>query len=158
MTGAAARPAHLRAELVGLVAVGGALGSLARHAVSLALPTGGSGWPTGTFAVNAVGAFLLGALLEALARRGEEGPRARALRLLAGTGFLGGFTTYSSLTDEVDLLLARDGSLGVALGYGVGSVVVGFAAALLGVLVAAVGHRWRRTAAGDVLDDEGEVR
>ncbi|WP_460869062.1 fluoride efflux transporter FluC [Rhodococcus aerolatus] len=148
----------MRVELVGLVALGGAVGSLARHGLSLALPTGGSGWPTGTFAVNAVGAFLLGALLEALARRGEEGPRARALRLLAGTGFLGGFTTYSSLTDEVDLLLAREGSLGVALGYGLGSVVVGFVAALLGVLAATAGHRWHRAAAGGLLDDEGEVR
>ena len=120
--------------------------------------SGGSGWPTGTFAVNAVGAFLLGLLLESLARRGDEGPRARGLRLLAGTGFLGGFTTYSSLADEVDLLLTPGGSLPLALGYGLGSVVVGFLAALLGVLAAATGHRLRARSAGTFLDDGGEVR
>ncbi|MCY1683837.1 FluC/FEX family fluoride channel [Kocuria sp. SL71] len=66
---AAPRPAHLRAGAITLVLVGGALGTAAREGVSLILGTD-SEFPLGTLAVNLLGAFLLGMLLEALARRG----------------------------------------------------------------------------------------
>ena len=58
------------------------------------------------------------------------------LRLLGGAGFLGAFTTYSTLAVDTDLLL-RDGYASVAVGYAVGTVVVGFLATTLGIWVAA---------------------
>jgi fluoride exporter len=58
---------------------------------------GGSELPLATLLINLAGAFLLGVLLERLGRARGEPQRRRLVRLLAGTGFLGGFTTYSAL-------------------------------------------------------------
>lgn len=135
-------PAHRRIELGALVAAGGVVGTAARYATSGLLPTGGSGWPTATFTVNVLGALLLGFLLEALVRRGPETDRARAVRLLLGTGVLGSFTTYSSLAGEVDGLL-RAGPSTVAVLYALVSVLVGVGAVVLGIVMAAGHHRWR---------------
>lgn len=140
------RPAHLRPGLVGLVALGGALGTAARYLLATALPAG-SGWPTTTLAANLGGAFLLGLLLEALVRRGPETPRARVLRLALGTGVLGGFTTFSGLAIEIERFAAR-GDLGLGAVYGLVSVALGLACAFAGVAVAArrAGGRPRRPA------------
>ncbi len=141
-----ARVPHRDWRLVGWVALGGAVGSALRYAAALALPTPG-GWPLGTLAVNVVGAFLLGLLLEAVARRGPETRRLQRLRLTLGTGVLGGFTTYSSFALEVDQLL-RDGAAALAVGYLGASLVLGTLAALAGV---AAGARVPRSAAGRLL-------
>jgi len=125
---------HLTPTFIALVALGGAAGSLARHGVELLLGTS-DGLPVGTLAVNLVGAFALGALLEGLVTRGSDVGRRRAARLLVGTGFLGGFTTYSALAVEADGLV-RDGRLGLALGYVLTTVVVGLMASLAGILTA----------------------
>lgn len=81
------------------VVVGGFAGSVSRYAITLVLPgTVGIDWPL--LLVNLVGAFCLGLLIEVLSRRGSamgETTTHRRLRLLLGTGFLGGFTTYSAL-------------------------------------------------------------
>lgn len=82
-----------------LVAGGGALGCLARWAVSLWLARPGFPWPT--LAVNLLGSFLIGALL---AGRLAEEP-AIAWRLLLVTGFLGGFTTMSAFAYETTALV-----------------------------------------------------
>lgn len=94
-----------------------------------------------TLVVNVVGAFALGLLLEALAGRGPESGAARLLRLGLGTGFLGGFTTFSALAVEVERGFA-DGAPGLAAVYGLGSLALGLAACAAGVLVAA-GRRRR---------------
>ena len=127
------RPPHRDPALLGLVALGGAVGSGLRYAVSLALPAEQDGWPWATFAVNLVGAFALGWLLEAIAVRGPETVRLRRLRLFAGTGVLGGFTTYSALALDVETLLSG-GQWHTALAYGGTTLVLGLVAALLGVL------------------------
>jgi len=132
---------HRDPRFLALVAGGGALGTLARYGTAQLVPAAG-GWPLATLTVNVVGSFLLGLLLEALARRGPEDARRAALRLGLGTGFCGGFTTFSSLAVEVDGLL-RDGTPATALAYGAGSVVAGLLAALAGVLVAASASRER---------------
>jgi CrcB protein len=125
---------HLTPTFIALVALGGAAGSLTRHGVERLLGTS-DGLPVGTLTVNLVGAFLLGALLEWLATRGSDAGRRRAARLLVGTGFLGGFTTYSALAAEADGLL-RDGRVTLALVYVLTTVVVGLLASLAGVLSA----------------------
>ncbi|MDR6224733.1 fluoride efflux transporter FluC [Desmospora profundinema] len=74
----------------GLVAAGGFLGAVARYAVSRRLNfRAGSPWPWGTWLVNISGSFILGWM-------GGTGWSAQAL-LFAGTGFLGSFTTFSTL-------------------------------------------------------------
>lgn len=129
-----ARPPHRQLRLVGLVFLGGAAGTLARWAVGLVVPHVAR-VPLGTFVVNLVGAFVLGALLEHLARRGPDVGRRRALRLTLGTGFCGGFTTYSALAVDTDGLL-RAGLVGHALAYALGTVVLGLAASALGIALA----------------------
>jgi len=143
---------HRDLRFLGLVALGGAVGSVLRHAVSLAAPQPG-GWPLGTLVVNVVGAFALGLLLEVLAGRGPETRALRRVRLTFGTGLLGGFTTYSSLALEVERLVA-DGALAVALGYAAASLVVGTLAALLGV---ALGSRVPRSTTSRPVPARGAV-
>ena len=130
---------HLRPTFIALVALGGAAGSLARHGVELLLGTS-DGLPVGTLTVNLVGAFALGALLEGLATRGSDAGHRRTARLLVGTGFLGGFTTYSALAVESDALV-RDGRVGLALGYVLATVVVGLIASVAGILTARAAAR-----------------
>lgn len=129
-------PAHRQPRLLLAVLVGGLLGTPARYAVAEALPSRPGQWPTGTFVVNLVGAFLLGLLLEALARAGDDTGRRRLLRLGLGTGFLGAFTTYSALVVETDLLV-RASRPGLAAAYALISVLAGLALAAAGVAVAA---------------------
>jgi len=101
---------------------------------------GGSQLPLVTFLINVVSAFLLGVLLERLARARGEPERRRLVRLFAGTGFLGGFTTYSALATEV-VQLGQAGLVGQAVAYALGTVVVRAVASLAGI---AAGARLRR--------------
>ena len=135
---------YRQVPLLSLVFLGGAGGTLARWAVGLVVPHV-AGVPVGTFAVNLVGAFVLGALLEHLARRGPDDGRRRALRLTFGTGFCGGFTTYSALANDTATLL-RAGLAGQALAYALGTVVLGLAASGLGIALARRGPAGRGAA------------
>lgn len=143
-----ARPVHLRWRYVGLVAVGGVFGTAAREALALALPLrvpAAGGFPLAILLINVGGAFLLGLLLEALTRRGPDSGWRRTLRLLLGTGFLGGFTTYSALAADTALLLGDPvaGHVGVAVGYALGSVLAGAIATWAGIAVGAAASRGR---------------
>jgi CrcB protein len=141
--GGRAVPVHVQPLPLCLVAIGGVLGTAARYGVSLTLPTTTGRWPVGTFVVNMVGSFVLGALLEGLARRGQDtGIRQRA-RLLIGTGFCGAFTTFSTLAVETDLLV-RSHHPGLALAYAAGSLAGGLLVTALGICAAAGHHRRAR--------------
>ncbi len=136
-------PAHTQPLLLCLVALGGGLGTATRYAVSLALPTTTGHWPVGTFVVNMAGSFVLGGLLEGLARLGpDSGWRLRA-RLLIGAGFCGGLTTFSTVAVESDLLV-RSHDSGLAMAYAAGSLAGGLVVTALGI-AAAAGHHLRRT-------------
>ncbi|MBA8817382.1 CrcB protein [Microbacterium halimionae] len=138
-------PLHLRPASLILVFIGGALGTAAREGVGIALPSGGE-VPWAIFVVNVLGALLLGLLLEALARRGPDAGARRAARLLVGTGFMGGFTTYSAFAVDSAALLAT-GHLATAIVYAVGTVLVGAAATGLGILLGAARYRHQQTRA-----------
>ncbi len=117
------------------VAAGGAVGAALRWGLSAAVatPAGGFGWATA--AVNLSGAFLLGLLLTALAgaaaRRGGAAPWHHLARLGAGTGVLGGWTTFSTLVVEVDRSVDA-GRAGVAAAALLVSLVGGLALAAAG--------------------------
>jgi CrcB protein len=127
-------PVHLTPSAIGLVFAGGSLGVLARAGLDRIFPAG-TGFPTTTFVINVVGAFALAALIEALALLGHDGGHRRVLRLLVGTGVLGGFTTYSALAVQTDALL-RSGQAATALTYAVSTVALGLAASLTGIALA----------------------
>ncbi len=137
----APRPVHLAWSSILLVLVGGTAGTAAREALSLAIPPVG-GIPVAIFLINIVGALLLGSLLEALSRRGPDAGRRRSLRLLLGTGFAGGFTTYSALAVDTGVLLAG-GDAFVGVLYALATVAVGALATVTGIALAASRHRKR---------------
>lgn len=117
---------------IALVALGGALGAVARYALSLALPVG-DGIPVATLTANLAGAFLLGLITFWLAGRGTDTGGRRNARLFFGTGVLGGFTTYSLLAVELgEFILAQQWSL-VAL-YAATTIIGGAGASLLGMI------------------------
>ena len=125
-----------------VVFAGGVLGTAVRAALESALPAQPGGWPWTTFAINVSGSFLLGLLLETLSRRGPDAGLRRYLRLGLGTGVMGGYTTYSTFAVEaVRLLGLGGGAVFVGLGYALGSVLLGLAAAFAGMWVAT---RWSR--------------
>ncbi|WP_144876399.1 CrcB family protein [Microbacterium sp. 1.5R] len=106
-----------------LVFLGGTVGTAARLALGLWIPDA-AGFPVATFAVNIVGAFLIGFLAARM-------PRTTDLRVLLGTGVLGGFTTYSAFMVGAVELWGSAPALAAA--YAVGSLVLGLAAAALGL-------------------------
>ncbi|WP_166408828.1 fluoride efflux transporter FluC [Labedella phragmitis] len=116
----------------GVVFVGGTLGTAARAALLAAVPYDAT-WPLGVFVANALGSFLLGLLVMVVARS-TRSRRIENLRLLLGTGVLGGFTTYSALAADT-VALASEGSLIEAVVYPLASVIIGAAAAVLGMVM-----------------------
>jgi CrcB protein len=118
-----------------VVALGGALGSMARFAAATWFGERlGSAFPWGTLAINVVGSFCIGAVLYAATSRPSFSPY---LRTFLASGVLGGFTTFSAFSYET-LALATRGAGAAALAYACGSVVMGFAGAALGVAIARV--------------------
>lgn len=111
------------------IAAGGGVGTVARHAVDLAVDDPSGVFPWATFAVNATGSFALGLALIVLL---ERFPRHRHLLPFLATGVLGSFTTYSTFAVQTDLLV-RDGRPVVALAYAVSSLGAGLAGAGLGI-------------------------
>lgn len=137
------RPLHLRLSALAAVFVGGMFGTAARYGLESALPHRSPDWPVATFAINIVGAFVLGLVLETLSMRGPDVGARQRVRLLLGTGFCGAFTTYSTFALET-VMLARDGEGGTAIAYAVTTVILGVLAAWAGIVVGAGVHARRR--------------
>ena len=118
---------------VGAVAAGGAIGSVLRFLIgTVSLQWLGPGFPWGTFAINVSGSFAIGVVLQLAETRIGLPPY---VRLFVATGVLGGYTTFSTFAYET-YLLSRDAFSAQSLWYGFGSVVVGVAAVLLGIILA----------------------
>ncbi len=115
------------------IAAGGALGALARwQCAGLVQRLAGGAFPWGTFAVNFAGSFALGFLFVWLVERTSAGEGAR---LFLTVGFLGAFTTFSTFSVETVRLLEEE-AWGLALANAAGQVLVGVAAALVGMRLA----------------------
>ncbi len=121
-----------QAVIVVSLALGGALGAIARYAISLGLPTETGRFPWGTFVVNISGSFVLGFLLIILI---QQFPEARLARPVIGTGFIGAYTTFSTFTVE-SIQLVRAGDPGTAVAYVGASLVVGLLAVFIGMAAA----------------------
>ncbi len=114
-----------------LVMAGGAIGAGFRfHVGRAALQHMGPGFPWGTWLVNLVGGFLMGALAGVLAR--SDNASGEQLRLFLGVGVLGGFTTFSAFSLEAFNMLARGDHL-LAASYAVSSVVGSILMLIVGV-------------------------
>ena len=117
-----------------LITVGGALGCCLRFLISKWI--GGQLWgqsfPYGTLVVNVSGSFILGVTAVMCLERLP--PEYQDWYLLIGTGFCGGFTTFSTFEWETFKLI-RDGSWWLALANVLGSVAAGFLGILLAVIL-----------------------
>jgi fluoride exporter len=127
-------------RLIGVVAAGGMAGALARHAMEVVLPWQQRGWPWAVFLVNMLGCLAIGLATGMLAdarARGAQVPH--WWRPLVVTGFLGGFTTFSTYILEVVILVesGTQAALALALSYLFGSVAAGVVAVWLGLRMAA---------------------
>ena len=117
-----------------LVAMGGAIGSMARYGVGVSsLRLLGPGWPYGTLIVNVVGGLLMGVLASWLAH--AMPPEHERWRVLLGVGLMGGFTTFSAFSLDAALMLERR-AYGEAGLYIVLSAALSIAALFAGLLLA----------------------
>lgn len=121
-----------------LVALGGALGSVARYKLSGWILHHTIDWkfPAGTFAVNVIGCLVAGVLAGLAEKHGLLSPDAR---LLLFTGVLGGFTTFSAFGLETMFLLKRGDIMVAGLNI-VLSVLVGLLALWFGLGLASIKH------------------
>ena len=111
------------------VMVGGGLGSLARWWLAGAIQPAGSAFAWGIFAVNILGGFLMGAIVELGALKLNLSPE---LRAFLTTGILGGFTTFSAFSLDSAILLQK-GEYALAAAYVIGSVLLSIAALFAGL-------------------------
>lgn len=107
------------------IAAGGALGSVARYGVNVAAgKVLGLGFPYGTMIVNIAGSFLIGAIIAVFAHFWQPPEN---VKLFIVTGFLGGFTTFSTFSLDFSALWERHDYLAGALYIG-GSIILSIAA------------------------------
>src|SRR5665213_820127 len=120
----------LNLQLITAVAIGGAIGSVARYLVGI-----GSGklfglaFPWGTLIINIVGSLLIGAFVESFALRWDL---PQVARVFLTVGICGGFTTFSTFSLDSYLLMDR-GELWPAFAYMAGSVVLSIAGLFAGL-------------------------
>jgi CrcB protein len=119
-------PTHDRRELAAIFG-GGIVGALARTGLAQAFPGSPHTWPWAIFAVNIVGAFLLGYFVTRLA---ERLPTSAYKRPFLGTGLCGALTTFSTVQLEL-YKMTRAHEWALAVGYAAATLVAGFAAITL---------------------------
>ena len=113
------------------IAIAGGLGSLARYGLGTFVTRRHAGeFPWGTFAVNVLGAFAMGLIFTLATERWQL---SSWLRLSLTVGFLGGFTTFSTMAFE-GYRLSADDLPWMTAAYLLGSIVLGLVAVYGGIL------------------------
>lgn len=120
-----------------LVALGGAIGAVLRHNLGRLMthllgPGAVMSFPWATLVANVLGSLLMGLLAGWFARHGGE--QAESYRLFLGVGVLGGFTTFSSFSLEMMLLIER-GQPSLAFVYAAVSLLAGLTGLYVGLIV-----------------------
>ena len=116
-------------KIVLLVGLGSFIGGISRYLVTLFVQNKIlSTFPYGTMVVNIIGCFLIGAIY-AFSERGNWNPE---WRVFLATGIMGGFTTFSSFSNETVSML-RDAEYWPAFTYVALSVIIGLAATFAGI-------------------------
>ena len=110
------------------IALGGALGAPARYEVAQLVPVTPGSFPWATFWTNISGAFVLALFFTVVV---ERVPPARLLRAFFAVGFVGAYTTFSTLAVETATLV-KDGDAALGVGYTLASIGVGLTVAFLG--------------------------
>ncbi len=117
---------------IGLVAVGGAIGAVARYSMVLwATRMFGAGFPVGTMLVNIMGSFVMGMVAVVFLHKAHH----PVITPLVMTGILGGFTTFSAFSLDA-LALFEKGKIASAGFYVFGSVGLSIIALFLGLICA----------------------
>ena len=119
------------ARVLVVITVGGMLGAVTRHAVSLAVPTARGGLPWSTLIVNVTGCMLIGVLMVLILEARQAHP---LVRPFIGVGVLGGYTTFSTYAVDAQVLIA-EGRPGLALAYLAGTAAAALVAVQLGVVL-----------------------
>ncbi|MFJ9243560.1 fluoride efflux transporter CrcB [Streptomyces sp. NPDC101776] len=128
------RPSVWRGQgtVVAVVALGGAIGAVARYAASLWWPARSGGFPWATFGINVVGCAVIGVFMVVVT---EVWAAHRLVRPFFGTGVLGGFTTFSTYAVDIQKLVDA-GHPRTALAYLAATLLAALAAVWLGVTAA----------------------
>jgi len=114
-----------------LIAIGSALGGVARHACGVFVAQRfGQSFPWGTLFVNVTGSLAIGVVAAAVASQ-EKAAVAQTTRDFVMIGFLGGFTTFSAFSLQT-LQLLKQQALGLAAANAVGSVITCLIAVWIG--------------------------
>lgn len=132
-------------SVLGAISAGGALGALARYGLATAWPHSPGQFPWATFVTNVSGCLLIGVLMVLIT---EVRSAHRLIRPFLGVGVLGGFTTFSTYTGDVQQLVAADAAR-TGLVYLVGTVAAALAAVYAGIRLTRLAtgrHRAHETA------------
>jgi fluoride exporter len=114
------------------VALGGALGSVIRYLVSFYFTKNNTNtFPWATFFVNIIGCLLIGLFVGYILKNNSH---AETIKLLAITGFCGGFTTFSAFSLE-NIQLYQNNQYILIITYTLTSIIIGFLAVLLGLKI-----------------------
>ena len=118
-----------RPGVVAVIAVGRAVGALARYGVANLVSVAPDSFPWATLVINLTGSIALGAVVGAVLPRFASNPY---LKPLLATGFLGAYTTFSTFSTEI-VLRVKDGHPGLAAVYALASLAGGISAATVGL-------------------------
>ena len=124
-----ARHAGPPMDVLVAIALGGALGAPARYGIAQLAPVTAGSFPWATFWTNLSGAFVLGVFLTLVI---DRLPPTRLLRPFFAVGFLGAYTTFSTVAVETATLV-KDGDAALGVGYTLASISAGLLVAYLGI-------------------------
>ena len=123
-----------------VISAGGVIGALGRYGLATAWPHASAHFPWATFATNVAGCLVIGILMVLIT---EVWSAHRLIRPFLGTGVLGGFTTFSTYTGDVQQLVAV-GAPRLALLYLAGTLTAALTAVYVGITLTRLATRRSR--------------